>query len=782
MGFVNFIGDNSTTIDAAGYEKTLRSDDPHFLLANEVVIYAFHGRGGKGRDFYALTSLRVVVRDKKGISGKRVSFISVPYSAVVSFSIETAGKVDADQELVLHCRGIGRVSIDFDCKVDSLVMYRFLSTVVLGQKGASGFNAKAFAHDAAIGSGEGGGGGGVGKVLDVLGSDFSQLDPSDVEFKMKTNPKGNVLVDNENVEMAFKCGRDSFILTNQRMIKVNVQGMTGSKVEYLTILWPAIKGYSVETAGGFFDRDTELKLFFNIPDVEHGEGFPRNKLTRMKIDFHKSTVDLFAVQHYISDKLLGTDTVSPSKHALGGSGLGPDKGSGSFRAWLGDDNRMIDAAEVDTQFHTDIPILQGCEHVELAFRGRRDMLLFTTKRAIFVDVQGFMGIGKKVEYMSLPYTSITAFAVRTAGGTFDNDSELRLWLDFDDVFNPMRSGEDEGPPPPIPRHSCVEIDFQKDKVDVFMLHRYCSERLMRIDAHEMMPYTIHVSSEVMIQSDPKAGQKLIDWIGSNAAAIDPEAANEKLHEAGLLQDDETVALAFKTGRDSLYMTNKRLLVLDVKGISGKRRDFMSVPWDMVRVWAVESAGKFDRDMEVKIWFKGFWDNRVDQDMKVGKADIFAIQSFVSHFIIGNADNQKALSIAQSFECTPPGAMTKFLNYGDMEMQDAAALTSQLRSSPALLQPDESIEAAFKGGRDFFLFTTKRIITINYKGITGKSIRYTSYPLMYNKAFMVETAGSFMDGPEFEVYTDDDDIKQELAKGQKDSLWAIHEILAKNMLR
>ena len=99
---------------------------------------------------------------------------------------------------------------------------------------------------------------------------------------------------------------------------------------------------------------------------------------------------------------------------------------------------------------------------------------------------------------------------------------------------------------------------------------------------------------------------------------------------------------------------------------------MSVPWDMVRVWAVESAGKFDRDMEVKIWFKGFWENLVDQDMKEGKADIFAIQSFISHFIVGNADNRKALSVAQSFESTPPGAMAKFLNYGDMETRSASA--------------------------------------------------------------------------------------------------------------
>ena len=289
---------------------------------------------------------------------------------------------------------------------------------------------------------------GGGGILDVLGSDYSQVDPADIEFKLSSNPKGNVLVDGEKVEMAFNCGRDSFVLTTLRMIKVNVQGMTGSKVEYLTILWPAIKGYSIETAGGFLDRDAELKLFFDIPDVENdAEGHPRNKLTRMKIDFHKSTVDLFAVQRYVSDKLLGPDAVPPSKHATGGSGMGPDEGSGSLRAWLGDDNRIVDAAEADDRFHSDVPILQRCEHVELAFKGRRDMLLFTTKRAIFVDVQGFMGMGKKVEYMSLPYTSITAFSVRTAGNRFDNDSELRLWLDFDDVFNPVRSGENEPPPP-----------------------------------------------------------------------------------------------------------------------------------------------------------------------------------------------------------------------------------------------------------------------------------------------------------------------------------------------
>ena len=89
------------------------------------------------------------------------------------------------------------------------------------------------------------------------------------------------------------------------------------------------------------------------------------------------------------------------------------------------------------------------------------MMIFTTKRLVFVDMQGFMGMGKKVEYFSIPWKTVTAFSVRTAGSWVDKDSEMCLWLDFDDVFNPRRANEDDPPPPPIPRKSYLEIDFQK---------------------------------------------------------------------------------------------------------------------------------------------------------------------------------------------------------------------------------------------------------------------------------------------------------------------------------
>ncbi|MGM7701480.1 PH domain-containing protein [Pseudalkalibacillus sp. Hm43] len=65
------------------------------------------------------------------------------------------------------------------------------------------------------------------------------------------------------------------------------------------------------------------------------------------------------------------------------------------------------------------------ERVEKAFKIIRDMIVFTNKRLILIDKQGMTG--KKVEYHSVPYRSITHYSVETAG-TFDMDAELKIYI------------------------------------------------------------------------------------------------------------------------------------------------------------------------------------------------------------------------------------------------------------------------------------------------------------------------------------------------------------------
>lgn len=70
-------------------------------------------------------------------------------------------------------------------------------------------------------------------------------------------------------------------------------------------------------------------------------------------------------------------------------------------------------------------ILAPSENIEKAYKLVRDMFIFTSKRLILVDKQGITG--KKVEYHSIPYKSITHFSIETAGN-FDLDAELKIWL------------------------------------------------------------------------------------------------------------------------------------------------------------------------------------------------------------------------------------------------------------------------------------------------------------------------------------------------------------------
>ncbi|TAJ13583.1 PH domain-containing protein [Marinilabiliaceae bacterium JC017] len=72
----------------------------------------------------------------------------------------------------------------------------------------------------------------------------------------------NLFVEGEQVEIGFKLIRDVFIFTNKRLILVDKQGLTGKKIEYLSIGYKSISRFSIETSG-HFDLDAELKIWIS---------------------------------------------------------------------------------------------------------------------------------------------------------------------------------------------------------------------------------------------------------------------------------------------------------------------------------------------------------------------------------------------------------------------------------------------------------------------------------------------------------------------------------------
>lgn len=82
----------------------------------------------------------------------------------------------------------------------------------------------------------------------------------------------------------------------------------------------------------------------------------------------------------------------------------------------------VDMKDVEKQLEK---VVIANERIEKAYKVLRDMMIFTDKRMILVDKQGMTG--KKIEFHSIPYKSITHFSVETAG-TFDLDAELKIWI------------------------------------------------------------------------------------------------------------------------------------------------------------------------------------------------------------------------------------------------------------------------------------------------------------------------------------------------------------------
>ena len=100
--------------------------------------------------------------------------------------------------------------------------------------------------------------------------------------------------------------------------------------------------------------------------------------------------------------------------------------------------------------------------------------------------------------------------------------------------------------------------------------------------------------------------------------------------APLLIEGESSVLAFKTVRDFVVFTNKRLIAVNVQGITGKKRDFTSLPYSKIQAFSVETAGTFDLDAELDLWFSGL--GKVRLEFK-GKADIRQIGQMIAHFVL-----------------------------------------------------------------------------------------------------------------------------------------------------
>jgi hypothetical protein len=84
-------------------------------------------------------------------------------------------------------------------------------------------------------------------------------------------------------------------------------------------------------------------------------------------------------------------------------------------------------------------------------------------------------------------------------------------------------------------------------------------------------------------------------------AAEADVADVEQNLAQILADDERVERAFQLVRDLLIFTNRRFILVDRQGITGRKTTYHSIPYRAITNFAVETAGHLDLESELKIW-------------------------------------------------------------------------------------------------------------------------------------------------------------------------------------
>lgn len=124
---------------------------------------------------------------------------------------------------------------------------------------------------------------------------------------------------------------------------------------------------------------------------------------------------------------------------------------------------------------------------------------------------------------------------------------------------------------------------------------------------------------------------MIDFKNASYLKLRP-VGNESFYGmiAPMLIDGENILQSFQSIRDGIVFTNKRIFAINVQGITGKKKDFTSLPYSKIQVFSVETAGTFDLDSELELWFSGL--GKVKFEF-ISNADIASICKSISSFVL-----------------------------------------------------------------------------------------------------------------------------------------------------
>jgi len=124
---------------------------------------------------------------------------------------------------------------------------------------------------------------------------------------------------------------------------------------------------------------------------------------------------------------------------------------------------------------------------------------------------------------------------------------------------------------------------------------------------------------------------MIDFTNKNIIKLKASSVDDGQKTVStLITPDEEVKFAFTSMRDKLIFTDKRIISVNVKGITGKKIDYTSIPYANIQAFSIESAGTIDFDSELDITISGLGTVRFELS---NKTDIRKLGQSISSYVL-----------------------------------------------------------------------------------------------------------------------------------------------------
>lgn len=117
----------------------------------------------------------------------------------------------------------------------------------------------------------------------------------------------------------------------------------------------------------------------------------------------------------------------------------------------------------------------------------------------------------------------------------------------------------------------------------------------------------------------------------NAGAVSKDELIRKYGQ--LLIEGEDIELGFKLIRDTFVFTNKRLILVEVQGITGSKTEYRSIAYKSITRFSIETPGTFDLDAELKIWVSSESEPSVRKQFNKS-VNVYEVQKLLAFHVLG----------------------------------------------------------------------------------------------------------------------------------------------------